>query len=141
VVFIALRTTGVPFATVIAIWAGIVDFLPLVGGLLAGVPAVGLAFLHSIPAGVVTIVVFLVYQQIENHVLYPLIVSRTVHLNSLLVLLSVLLGAEVGSIVGSSFGAICGAIFAVPGAGVLQLTSIELLSRRRSRQVAAGDDD
>lgn len=141
VVFVALRTTGVPFASVLAIWAGFVDFLPLVGGLLAGVPAVGVAFLHSVPAGIVTVVVFLVYQQIENHVLYPLIVSRTVQLNSLLVLLAVLLGAEVGSIVGSTFGAICGAIFAVPGAGVLQLTSIELLAQRRARQVANGGDD
>ncbi len=118
----------------LAIWAALVDFLPLVGGLLAGVPAVGIAFLHSISAGVITVVVFLVYQQVENHVLYPLIISRTVKLNSLLVLLAVLFGAEVGSIIGSTFGAICGAVFAVPVAGVLQLTSIEVLAQRRSRR-------
>ena len=80
----------------LAVWVGLVDFLPLVGGLLAGVPTVAVAFLHSIPAGIVTVVVFLVYQQIENHVLYPVIVSRTVRLSPLWVLLAVLIGAETG---------------------------------------------
>ena len=138
VVFASLRITGVPFATVLAVWVGLVDFLPLVGGLLAGVPTVAIAFLHSIPAGIVTIVVFLVYQQIENHVLYPLIVSRTVRLSPLWVLLAVLIGAETGNILGSTFGAIAGAILAVPTAGSIQVTARELLSnRRRSPAVPA----
>ena len=130
VVFISLQLTGVPFASVLAIWVAIVDFLPLVGGLLAGVPTVGVAFLHSVPAGIVTIVVFLAYQQIENHILYPLIISRTVRLNPLVVLLAVLIGAEVGSIVGSTFGAICGAIFAVPFAGMIQIGGGEIWKAR-----------
>jgi predicted PurR-regulated permease PerM len=119
---------------VLSIWVGFVDFLPLVGGLLAGVPAVGVAFLHSLTAGIVTTVVFLVYQQIENHVLYPIIISRTVRLNPLLVLLAVLFGAELGNILASTFGAICGAIFSVPGAGVLQLTALDLLEERLRRR-------
>ncbi|MCU1494185.1 MAG: hypothetical protein JWO62_1949 [Acidimicrobiaceae bacterium] len=120
-VYITLQVTGVPFAGVLAIWVGLVDFLPLVGGLLAGVPAVGVAFLHSVEAGVVTIVVFLVYQQLENHVLYPVVISRTVRLNPLWVLLSVLLGAEIGGVVGSTFGGLCGALMAVPAAGAVQV--------------------
>jgi predicted PurR-regulated permease PerM len=141
VVYVALRLTGVPFASVLAIWAGFIDFLPLVGGLLAGVPAVGVGFLHSVTAGLVTAVVFLVYQQIENHVLYPIIVSKTVRLNPLLVLLAVLFGAELGDIFASTFGAICGAIFAVPAAGVLQLSALDLLQERiQHRQQAAVDE-
>lgn len=127
VVFFALRITGVPFATVLAVWVGLVDFLPLVGGLLAGVPTVGVAFLHSVPAGLIVIVVFLVYQELENHVLYPIIVSRTVRLNPLWVLLAVLIGAEVGVIIGSTFGALCGAILAVPAAGSIQVGGREYL--------------
>ena len=61
--------------------------------------------------------VFLIYQQIENHILYPMIISRTVRRNPLFVLLAVLAGAETGGIIGSTFGAICGAIFAVPSPG------------------------
>ncbi len=135
VTYVALRITGVPFALVISIWVALVDFLPLVGGLLAGVPAVGVAFLHSISAGIVTVIVFLVYQQVENHVLYPLIVSKTVKLNPLWVLLSVLVGAEIGSIIGSTFGAIVAAILAVPAAGSIQVAAGILLGER----AGAGD--
>ncbi len=127
--YVALIATGVPFASVLAIWTALVDFLPLVGGLLAGVPVVGVAFLHSVPAGVVTLIVFLIYQQIENHILNPLIISKTLKLNPLWVLLSVIIGAETGAIVGSTFGAICGAIFALPAAGAIQVLLRELSSR------------
>ncbi|HUY05900.1 MAG TPA: AI-2E family transporter [Acidimicrobiales bacterium] len=127
--YVALLATGVPFASVLAIWTALVDFLPLVGGLLAGVPVVGVAFLHSVPAGIVVLVVFLIYQQIENHILNPLIISRTLRLNPLWVLLSVILGAETGAIIGSTFGAICGAIFALPAAGAVQVMIREFSAR------------
>jgi predicted PurR-regulated permease PerM len=133
VVYVTLALTGVPFAAVLAIWVGLVDFLPLVGGLLAGIPAVGVAFLHSVTAGVVTIVVFLVYQQIENHILYPVVISRTVRLNPLLVLLSVLIGAEAGDVVGSTFGALCGTLLAVPAAGSAQVALRAIMEHRSSQ--------
>ncbi len=126
--YIVLRATGVPFAAVLAIWTALVDFLPLVGGLLAGIPVVGVALLHSLPAGIITLVVFLAYQQVENHLLNPVIISRTLRLNPLWVLVSVILGAEIGSIVGSTFGAICGAILALPIAGATQVILRELYS-------------
>jgi predicted PurR-regulated permease PerM len=131
VIWVTLLITGVPFAGVFAIWVALVDFLPLVGGLLAGVPTVGFAFVHSISAGIVTVIVFLVYQQVEDHILYPIIVSRTVSLNPLLVLLAVLIGAETGSFLGSTFGAIAGAILAVPFAGSLQVAAREYLREHR----------
>lgn len=137
VVLAALEITGVPFATVLAVWVGLVDFLPMVGGLLAGVPTVLVAFLHSIPAGIVTVVVFLVYQQVENHILYPLIVSRTVRLSPLWVLLAVLIGAETGNILGSTFGAIAGAILAVPAAGSIQVAARELVVERRRQKITS----
>ena len=139
VVFVTLEVTHVPFAPLLAVWVGLVDFLPLVGGLLAGVPTVGLAFLHSTVAGIVTVIVFLIYQQIENHALYPLIVSRSVRLSPLWVLLAVLVGAETGNIVGATFGAIAGAILAVPAAGSIQVAVRELLSGRLGAPARPGD--
>ncbi|MCX6512298.1 MAG: AI-2E family transporter, partial [Actinobacteria bacterium] len=62
VVFVVLEVLGVPFAPLLALWVALVDLLPLVGGLLAGIPTVLVAFLHSPTAGIVTMVVFLVYQ-------------------------------------------------------------------------------
>jgi len=132
VVFVTLQVTGVPFASVLALWVALVDFLPLIGGLLAGVPTVGLAFLHSVTAGIAAVIVFLVYQQLENHVLMPVIVSRTVRLNAFFVLVAVLLGAEIGGVVGSTFGGLVGAILAVPAAGGVQVAARAVFSARRS---------
>jgi predicted PurR-regulated permease PerM len=129
---VALLLTGVPFALVLAIWVALVDFLPLVGGLLAGVPTVALAFLHSFTAGIVTLAVFLVYQQIENHVLNPVIMSRTVRLDALFVLLSILVGAELGGLVGSELGGLIGALLAVPTAGAIQVVARDLWAHRRA---------
>ncbi len=135
IVGITLMIFGVPYAAVLAIWVGLVDFLPLVGGLLAGAPVVFVATLHSLPAGIVTLIVFLIYQQIENHVLYPIIMSKTTRLNPLWVLLAVLVAAGIGNIVGSSLGAIVGAVMAIPVAGAIQVVAREIWSILKESRV------
>ncbi len=126
VVFVTLTVLGVPFAVLLGLWVALVDLLPLVGGLLAGVPTVLLAFIHSPVAGIVTLIVFLVYQQIENHVLNPVVMSRTVRMNPLWVLLSVLVGAKLGGQIGSALGAFIGALLGIPIGGALQVIGREL---------------
>jgi predicted PurR-regulated permease PerM len=130
VVTATLVIMDVPYPLVLGVWVAIVDFLPLVGGLLAGVPTVIIATLHSLPAGIVTLVVFLVYQEVENHVLYPIIMSRTVKLNSLWVLISVLFGAALGDVVGSVFGGFVGALLAVPAGSAVQVVARDLWQHR-----------
>ncbi|MGH3288687.1 MAG: AI-2E family transporter, partial [Streptosporangiaceae bacterium] len=78
-------------------------------------------FSQGLTAGVVTLVVFLIYTQVENHILNPVIMSRTVKINPLLVLMSVLVGAELGSLVGGLFGGFVAALLAIPIAGALQV--------------------
>jgi predicted PurR-regulated permease PerM len=127
VVFVALVAVGVPFPLLWALWVALVDFLPLIGGALAGIPVVLFAAgSRGIVAGVVTLVVFLVYTQIENHILNPVIMSRTVKVNPLLVLLSILVGASIGSWVGGIFGAFVAALLAIPAAGALQVLVREI---------------
>ena len=126
VVFVTLLVLGVPFALLWALWVALVDFLPLIGGALAGIPTVVFAFFHSVPAGIVTLVVFLLYTQVENHVLNPVVMSRTVRINPLLVLLAVLVGADVGGIVGGIFGGFVGTLLAIPVAGSAQVLVREL---------------
>ena len=121
VVFITLLIVGVPFPFLWALWVALVDFLPLVGGALAGIPTVLFAFTHSITAGIVTAVVFVAYTQIENHVLNPVVMSRTVRVNPLLVFLAVLVGAEIGSWIGGLFGGFVAALLAIPAAGATQV--------------------
>jgi predicted PurR-regulated permease PerM len=121
VVFVTLLVMGVPFPFLWALWVALVDFLPMIGGALAGIPTVLFAATHSITAGVVTLVVFLVYTQIENHILNPVVMSRTVKVNPLLVLLSILIGASIGSWIGGIFGAFVAALLAIPAAGAIQV--------------------
>lgn len=126
VVFVTLLLMGVPFALLWALWVALVDFLPMIGGALAGIPTVLFAFAHSLTAGVVVLVVFLLYTQVENHVLNPVVMSRTVRINPLLVLLAVLVGADVGGIVGGIFGGFVGTLLAIPLAGSIQVIVREL---------------
>ncbi len=126
VVFVTLVVVGVPFPFLWALWVALVDFLPMIGGALAGIPTVLFAAAHSLSAGIITLVVFLIYTQIENHVLNPVVMSRTVRVNPLLVLLAILFGAEIGSWIGGIFGAFVGALLAIPAAGAIQVVVREI---------------
>ena len=126
VVFVTLFILGVPFAFLWALWVALVDFLPMIGGALAGIPTVLFAAAHSLTAGIVTLVVFLAYTQIENHILNPVVMSRTVSVSPLLVLLSILVGASLGSWLGGTFGAFVAALIAIPTAGAIQVVTREV---------------
>jgi predicted PurR-regulated permease PerM len=126
VVFVTLLALGVPFAFVWALWVALVDFLPVVGAALAGVPTVLFAFGHSPTAGIVTAVVFIIYTQAENHFLNPVVMSKTVKINPLTVLVAVLIGAEIGSWIGGLFGGFIGVLLAVPMAAAIQVLIREL---------------
>jgi predicted PurR-regulated permease PerM len=126
VVFVTLFTLNVPFALLWALWVALVDFLPMIGGALAGIPTVLFAAGQSLTAGIVTLVVFLIYTQTENHILNPIIMSRTVRINPLLVLSSVLVGASLGSWVGGLFGGFVAALLAIPAAGAIQVVVREV---------------
>jgi predicted PurR-regulated permease PerM len=126
VVFVTLLLVGVPFPFLWALWVALVDFLPMIGGALAGIPTVLFAVAHSLTAGIVTLVVFLVYTQVENHILNPVIMSRTVRINPLLVLLAILVAASVGSWIGGLFGGFVAALLAIPAAGAVQVIVADL---------------
>jgi len=121
VVFVTLMILGVPYPLLWGLWVALVDFLPMIGGALAGIPTALFAFTHSLAAGIVTAIVFLTYQQIENHILNPVIMSKTVKISPLLVLVAVLVGASLGSLVGGLFGGFVAALLAIPAAGALQV--------------------
>jgi len=126
VVFVTLTVLSVPYPLLFGLWVALVDFLPTIGGALAGIPTVLFALAHSLSAGIITAVVFLVYTQIENHLLNPVVMSKTVRVNPLLVFIAVLVGADVGAWVGGLFGGFCGVLLAVPIAAAIQVVIREL---------------
>ena len=125
---LVLIIMGVPFAVALGLLVGILDLIPLAGATIAAIIIGAVAFIHSITAGIVVVVFFIVYQQIENHFLQPVVYGRTVQLSPLLVLISVLIGAEIAGILG--------ALGAIPVAGALQVVVVDWLQHRRERKAA-----
>ena len=105
----------------------ILDLIPLAGATIAAVVVSTVGFLDSITVGVVLVIFFIVYQQVENHVLQPMVYSRTVQLSPLVILVAVLMGAKLAGVVG--------ALGAIPIAGSVQVLLIDWLEHRRSRIV------
>src|SRR5690242_6924875 len=126
---IVLLIMGVPYAVALGLIVGFLDLIPLAGATVAGIIVSLVAFLHSVPAGIVVVVFFIVYQQIENHFLQPVIYGRTVQLSPLAVLVSVLVGAELAGVLG--------ALAAIPVAGSLQVVIRDLLAHRRPAPAAS----
>ncbi|HZQ86539.1 MAG TPA: AI-2E family transporter, partial [Acidimicrobiales bacterium] len=126
VTYLGLWAFGVPFRGVAAVWVGFADLIPLVGATLGAVPTVGLSFLHSVTAGVGMIIVYVVYQQFENHVIQVAIMSRTVKLSPLGVLVSLLIGVQL-------FG-LLGALLAIPAAGIIHVVGAELHREYQARR-------
>lgn len=111
--FVVLAALGVPHALVLALLVAFTDLLPLVGATIGAAVCALAAFLHDTQVGIVTVVFFVLYQQLENYVIYPEVMARTVKVNPLIVLLSLLVGAQLFGIVG--------AVLAVPASGAVQV--------------------
>ncbi len=114
-----------PYAVALGLIVAFLDLIPLAGATIAGVIVAVVALLHSVPAGIVVIVFFVAYQQVENHFLQPVIYGRTVQLSPLAVLVSVLVGAELAGVLG--------ALAAIPVAGAIQVVLRDQLAHRRRR--------
>jgi predicted PurR-regulated permease PerM len=123
--YAVLAILGVPYAGLIALFVGLADLIPLVGATLGAVIASLAAFVESTTAGIVVIVFFVVYQQLENHLLQPVIFARTVKLNPLTVLIAILLAVELAGILG--------ALLAIPVAGIIQIVARDIWDTRRGR--------
>jgi predicted PurR-regulated permease PerM len=126
---ILLSILGVPYAIALGVVVALLDLIPLAGATLATIVVSTVAFLDSVPVGITVLVFFIIYQQVENHFLYPLVYSRTVQLSPLAILIAVLIGA--------SLAGILGALGAIPVAGMIQVLLRDWLAHRRPRIVEA----
>jgi len=130
---LVLFATGTPYSVALGLLVGILDLIPLAGATVAGILIAIVALLHSIVAGIVVVVFFIVYQQLENHVLQPFVYGRTVQLSPLAVLISVLIGAEIAGVLG--------ALAAIPVAGSIQVVLVDWLRHRQARRLVASPVD
>lgn len=130
--FVFGMVADVPFVAVLALWVAFADLIPLVGATLGAIPFVIVAFLYSTPVGVAALIFFAIYQQFENQVLQPTIMSKTVALKPLVVLISVLFGVEL-------FG-VLGALLAIPAAAIIKVIGADIVAHRRPGWVELDDE-
>jgi predicted PurR-regulated permease PerM len=126
---VVLTILDVPYAIALGLVVAVLDLIPLAGATLAAIILTTIAFLDDVTKGIVVLIFFIVYQQIENHVLYPLVYSRTVQMSPLAILIAVLVGAKLAGILG--------ALAAIPVAGAIQIVLADILEHRRARLEAA----
>jgi predicted PurR-regulated permease PerM len=119
-----LLALGVPFALALGLVVAVLDLIPLAGATLAAIIVALAGFAQSPTDGIVVLAFFIVYQQLENHLLQPLVYGRTVQLSPLAVLISILIGAEVAGVLG--------ALMAIPVAGSIQVVLGDWIENRRS---------
>lgn len=119
---LGLWLLGVPFFYVLALISAIGELIPVVGPILAAIPAVAVAASVSFNKVLLVIVFFIIQQQFENHVLVPKVMERQVGVSPVTVIVALLIG---GSLLG-----IVGAILAVPTAAILQVVFTEIVAER-----------
>jgi predicted PurR-regulated permease PerM len=131
---VVLWIMDVPFALALGLLVGLLDLVPLVGATLAAIVVTTVTFLSTdgIWPGLIVLIFFIVYQQIENHLLQPLVYGRTVQLSPLIVLIAVLIGA--------SLAGVLGALGAIPFAGAIQVIFLDWLAHRKGGEAKGSNE-
>ena len=112
---------GVPYALILALFAGFFELIPYLGPIISAVPAVALAFLISPVTGFMVLGLYIAIQQMENHIITPQVMKKAVGLNPVIVILALLIGAKVAGIYG--------AILAIPVAAIISVLVSDIMKK------------
>jgi predicted PurR-regulated permease PerM len=127
--FVVLLLLGMPYAAPLALLVAVLDLVPLVGATLGGALLVIVGLFVEPWKAIVLLVFVLVYQQVESNMLQPLVYSKAVQLNGLVILIALLVG---GQLLG-----IPGALLAIPVAEIIRIVITEISAYRRTTQGAS----
>lgn len=128
--YIGLSVMGVRYALVLAILGGLFEIIPYIGIIIAIVPAVIVAFVQSPILALFVIILYTVIQQLENHLLVPKVMQKSVGLNPILVILALLIGGKLGGVLGM--------IVAVPAATAITVIASDFRRRGDEKNVEDG---
>ncbi len=121
--FIGFSLIHLPYALLLALVGGLLEFIPYIGPFISAVPAVILGLSVSLTHGLITLGVIIIIQQLENNVFVPKVMQRAVGLNPIVSLVAFMVGAKL-------FGTV-GAIFSIPVATAASVALVEILRFRR----------
>ncbi|WP_327029423.1 AI-2E family transporter [Micromonospora sp. NBC_01740] len=124
--FVFALIVGLPYPFALAVVVAVTDLIPQIGATLGAVIVSLVGFATDLPVGIACAVFFLIYQQVENYLIYPKIMRRSVSVNEV--------AALVGALLGVSLLGVVGALIAIPAVAALQLILREVvLPRQESR--------
>ena len=126
-----LLLLGVPYAAVLGVWVGIADLIPAVGAYLGAIPALVVAAFVGFPQFIGTLVLFIVYQQLENYLIAPRIMKHALDLSPAAVIVALLVGGSLAGFVG--------ALLSLPVAAVIKVVARELYVSDRIEEVQQAD--
>lgn len=130
-VYLGLTILGVPYALLLAVLAGIFELIPVFGPILAAAPAIAIAFVDGgATLMLLAVGLYLLVQQFESNLIYPVVVKKVVGVPPLLVILALLIGYELAGFLGI--------LLSVPIAGAVQ-ELVGDIDRRRAREAAASE--
>lgn len=118
--YVGLRLLGIPFALPLSLVAAILEIVPIVGPIIASIPAILVGLASAPILGLAVAALFLIVQQIENNLLVPMVMSKVVGLQPPVVIIALLIGAKLAGIMG--------AFLAIPVVVVAKIIAGELLS-------------
>ncbi len=99
-VYLGLTILQVPYAFLLAILAAIFEIIPIFGPILAAIPAIAMGFTISATVGAMTVALYLIIQQFENHLIYPLVVRKVIGVPPILVILALIIGWNLAGFLG-----------------------------------------
>jgi len=123
VTLIGLLILGVKFALILALVAGLLEFIPFLGPIIAAIPAVFLALGQSSLKALLVLMLYVVIQQLENQIIVPKVMERSVGLNPVTVIISMLVGAKIAGLLG--------VLLAIPIATVISIFFRDFFDRHR----------
>jgi predicted PurR-regulated permease PerM len=121
--FIVLLATGMPYPVALALVVALTDLVPVIGATIGAIVVSAVAFTEDLRTGLIVAIFYLIYQQVENYLLYPRIMKRSVNVSPAVTIVAVLVG---GGLLG-----IVGALLAIPIAAAIQLILAEVVVPRQ----------
>lgn len=122
--FVFLFVLDVKYSYALAVLVAITDLIPQIGATLGAIVVSIVGFATSISTGIACVIFFVIYQQVENYLIYPTVMRRAVKVSDLAAILSVLLGVALLGVVG--------ALIAIPVVAALQLIVREVFIPRQN---------
>lgn len=124
--YVGLLILGVKYALILGLIAGLTEFIPFIGPIVGAIPAVFLALFQSPVKALLVVILYIVIQQLENNIVVPKVMQRTVGLNPIVVIVAMLIGVKIAGILG--------VILAVPAATIIAIFLKDFFEEKKLKE-------